>query len=704
MKNITPCFWLIGALILGFTACSDASPGHGPSDTQPAPTDTAMADTTVVKPDTGTGDSVAGDTVTPDTTVDADTQNEPVVVTGLETVPSTGMLVQIAPGESQFLNIKVYLAYSDDTTLDVTDNVLWTTGAPNVVAIGEGGKPMAAGQAQGQSTLIALYQGLYANLTVTVKFTGDSPFIILDEGVTQAEVTAFIKLEKSDNAADAPNWSYPQKGTIIPNGMYPPRLQWQDDLTPGFFQLLMENEDGLKLTIYTKNRYYQPSRDIWTQVGAVSKGTVSLSLTGAADSDVGKAYTADSHHVVSAVATLAGSVYYWEVKTGSIMRLDSDKPVPAAVSVFSDNATNGQCRGCHTLSKDGSKLAYSFNAKGGGDLGMAWTTAPEPEILTPGSGVLAETMTFGPSGNKMVISDLQHMWLADVTPGIFGGAFNLGDIVTVAESGGTQRAQTPAWSPDGSALAYTLSNAGVGLVQGGVGSELTLRFWDDENQTFIDPYVILPTGTLPDRPYHDYPTWTPDSKYLVARNSEKWATSSKNSGLSGLTLVDVSTDQWVELLTAAPVDEHYGRPHFSPFMEGGYYWLVFYTDRPYGNVKTGNGKQLWVTAIDLDASTDSDPSHPAFWLPGQDVTTVNLSGYWAQSYCKIAGDVCTENENCCIGLECIIPPGEVEGSCKDSGCDLPGEYCDWKASNCCPNYICKQSLTGGFSCQPDWSK
>ena len=75
------------------------------------------------------------------------------------------------------------------------------------------------------------------------------------------------------------------------------------------------------------------------------------------------------------------------------MRLDAAAQVPATVPVFSNNAQDGTCRGCHTLSPDGGKLAYSFNAKGMGNLGMAWANDPEPEILPDGSGVVAETMT-----------------------------------------------------------------------------------------------------------------------------------------------------------------------------------------------------------------------------------------------------------------------------------------------------------------------
>jgi hypothetical protein len=694
--------WLIAlALLWLWTGCSDTQDG-------PVGGVDVLVDTGVAVLDGGAVDSENIDT--------GEASNEdiegledivqdqgPVVVTGLETVPSSSMFIETEPGTSLPVAVTVHLAYSDGGKLDVTDDVLWTTSNAQVVDIDPDGNCFVTGQAEGQATLIALYQNMTSTVAVTVKFKGDSPFIVKD-GVDQDDIIAFEKIA-NETTEGAPSWIYPARKTVFPNGMYPPLLQWEGGENT-FFRLRLTNEEGLKVTIYTNQTQYQPTRDLWLAIGSVSKGVIEMELSGSTtlDEDGSKRH-AISHPIVSANASLAGSVYYWEVKSGSIMRLDSTAQIPNTVPVFSDNAEDGKCRGCHTLSPDGGKLAYSFNAKGAGNLGMAWANEPEPEILADGSNVLAETMTYGPSGNQMVIATRYKMWLADVTPGLNDGAYNMGDITNVAASGNTERAATPAWSPDGSALAYSLSFFGPQLTPGGVGSELMLRYWDDENWVFVNPSVLLPTDTFKERPYHDYPTWSPDSKWIVARSTASWATSIPIQGASGLSLVDVKTGAFQELLTAAPAgEEHYGRPAFSPFMEGGYYWLVFYSDRPYGTVKKGSEKQLWVTAIDLDATSDDDPSHPAFWLPGQDASTVNLSGYWAQPYCQPPGDQCVEDEDCCIGSLCNVPEGEAKGTCEDTGCDLPGEYCDWKSSNCCDGYVCKQSLTGTFSCQPDWSE
>ena len=66
-----------------------------------------------------------------------------------------------------------------------------------------------------------------------------------------------------------------------------------------------------------------------------------------------------------------------------------------------------------------------------------------------------------------------------------------------------------------------------------------------------------------------------------------------------------------------------GYPRFTPFVEGGHYWLLFHSTRPYGAVRK---KQLWAMAIDVDAAAGGDPSHPAFHVPGQSLITDNIQG------------------------------------------------------------------------------
>jgi hypothetical protein len=101
-----------------------------------------------------------------------------------------------------------------------------------------------------------------------------------------------------------------------------------------------------------------------------------------------------------------------------------------------------------------------------------------------------------------------------------------------------------------------------------------------------------------------------------------------------------------------------------------------------------NHKQLWVAAVDANLSgATGDPSHPAFWLPGQDPTSANMFGYWTLAPCKPTAESDGGASSCAAGFECC------SGFCRDTGngpvctanptgCHELGEACTM-TSDCC---------------------
>ena len=118
-------------------------------------------------------------------------------------------------------------------------------------------------------------------------------------------------------------------------------------------------------------------------------------------------------------------------------------------------------------------------------------------------------------------------------------------------------------------------------------------------------------------------------------------------------------------------------PTTAPQQIGGYYWVAFTSRRLYGNVATVNPwwsdprwapiggqygpttKKIWVTAVDSDAiakaGAGTDPSHPPFYLPGQELLAGNAKAYWSIPACiqpsstKSAATLCDSNLDCCGG-------------------------------------------------------
>ena len=661
------------ACCVGIWACSDP-PGAGAGDVMVTP-DVAVVDVPV--PDVGSPEPDGP----PEVSVDLGTP--PPTVVGLAIHPST-LALQVAQGEQTPLGLEVVLVYSDDTEVLVTDEVIWTFSDTAIAGVDDDNQPVATGLFSGQVLVVVVHQGLHAQCSVSISLILPDP--VLTEGMNGSQVSAFEAGEIWEEE-DAPTWSYPLEGAVMPRGLLPPVIQW-DAGPSAWFRLRLENTQGFTVTVYTTSSSYQPTREHWEALGVVAGGPVTLELVGATSLEPDDPrHVAPIRQVVLADATLDGSVYYWEVKGGSIMRLDTYDLTPAAEPVFPEG---GACRGCHTLSRDGSRLAFVYNAKGSGDVGVAWSQSPDPPILGAGSGAYGSQMAFGPTADHLVIANMERMFLADVTPGQENGYSVMQDIV-VLDDPSLERVETPAWSPDGSALVYAYSPYVVD------GTDLHLRFWDDETQTFGAPAVILSKTDVPGRKHLGYPTWSPDSSWIVT----KAATTFMEKAPFPLILLHTGSGAWTELTQGSPAEYSHGQPSFSPFMEGGYYWLLFYSNRPYGNIKPDARKQLWVMAIHMDGTTEVDPSHAPFWLPGQDVTTTNLSGYWSNPVCSYEGELCLGNDDCCIGHLCSFDPVLEMGFCSPTGCTVPGEYCDAKGENCCEDYSCQQNLSGTFSCQPD---
>ncbi len=109
-------------------------------------------------------------------------------------------------------------------------------------------------------------------------------------------------------------------------------------------------------------------------------------------------------------------------------------------------------------------------------------------------------------------------------------------------------------------------------------------------------------------------------------------------------------------------------PTMLPQQTGGYSWVLFTSRRLYGNVATINPywsdprfkdisiqpttKKLWVAAIKNGPTPGTDPSFPAFYLPGQELLAGNSRGYWVLDACKVPGaptaaNVCDTDSDCC---------------------------------------------------------
>src|SRR5690606_1049911 len=107
-------------------------------------------------------------------------------------------------------------------------------------------------------------------------------------------------------------------------------------------------------------------------------------------------------------------------------------------------------------------------------------------------------------------------------------------------------------------------------------------------------------------------------------------------------------------------------------------------------------KKLWVAAVDLTAPPGTDPSHPAFYLPAQELLAGNARGFWVLDPCRMDGEECESGDQCCNGFcspsgqsqsdPLICSPTPPECSMPQEKCDTAADCCD--ATNLCINGFC----------------
>ena len=109
-------------------------------------------------------------------------------------------------------------------------------------------------------------------------------------------------------------------------------------------------------------------------------------------------------------------------------------------------------------------------------------------------------------------------------------------------------------------------------------------------------------------------------------------------------------------------------------------------------------RQLWGAAIDIsaDGTYTKDPSHPAFYVTGQELGTGNHRAFAALDPCRKDGDTCSSGIDCCGGF-CYLNDNEIDpkGTCgpKMMMCSRQDERCSI-ASDCCGSDVPLTCIAG----------
>jgi len=636
-------------------------------------------------------------------------------VVSLAIVPPT-VTVEVIDGVAAPVPFQAIATFEDQTTAAI--DAYWSIDRPVLgLVTPTGGAFTASGSLGGVGVITASVDA--ASVSATAEVT-------VNLHVTQNPANlppGDLGLFDTPDANPSGTLLYPYDKTVFARGLLPPELMWSGG-APGDVYRVQLREDHFEVTIYTAAEppsAFLMAKELWSQLTESNHGEdvqVSISrLSG------GVAHAPMLSTWKVAQGSLRGTIYYWAVNTGQLMKITPGADLPevvfdsgpadqlgtpappnydGTVPPWSIGVEGKRCVACHTVSRDGSTLAAVFERKNSapspwGTIDLTGSPPGVVQMSRYDAATLYVALT--PDGKQAVHNEFDlTMRLADAQTGA---------ALPSALDAMVDKTADPAFSPDGKLLAFSSNVTGSYPVEFWR-ADLDVFDFDQATLTFSNRRQIAPGGTLAIA----FPSFTPNSKWVVYQKGDysRAKYGANQVGHNDLHMVDVDATfgeipldaaNGVGVLDAKNRQLNY-QPTVNPISVGGYSWVVFVSPRDYGNKMAAaadptyeNRKQLWVAAVDTNPQPGEDPSHPAFWLPGQDLTTINMSGYWALAPCQQEGGSCNEGFECCTGFcqpdaqgnyACVPPPG---------GCSHIGEACS-TAADCCDSGA---DCIGGFCAQ-----
>ena len=452
--------------------------------------------------------------------------------------------------------------------------------------------------------------------------------------------------DQPPTGAQSPTIAYPLDGAVMPVTAAAPDIQWEGAAATGdLYRVHVVGGLATVDTIIAVTPGFKldslPLGNDWQTIVQSTHGAPVTINVDHWDAQTG-AQRSTPITVKAVQAQVTGVIYYWDLSQGIIQRIDGTgraAAIPNPPPSPSD-ATN-HCVACHVVSRDGRYLAGEL--WGGGDKGAVFdlsnpailTSTPAPTVApVGGTSYTSLFSTFNADATRLMTNPGTVLQLVDPQTG-----------TSVATNGVAlpTMAAHPSWSPDGNSIAF-VNNISLS----GAAAPWAVDYDRGDLQvipalggdTFGAPVALVNAATAgPSYAAPSWPTFTPDSKYIAyaagVNSRGRNAVNNVETLFPGsLFLIATAGGPTTRLDTACGGVADCYLPNFSPYDDGGYVWLVFYSLRDYGNALDGTKgtqrRQMWVTAIDKSKlGSGLDPSSVPYWLPLQDSKTENMSSFWA---------------------------------------------------------------------------
>jgi hypothetical protein len=606
-------------------------------------------------------------------------------IPGLESLSVTPASARIAddgqePGETAMFRA---LGRFADGERDVTDEVAWSIEDRALGSIDLG--VLTTRSVGGRSNVVASSGAVDARAEVEITVSS----VMIDDRVPPNAADLFASPTATE-AVDAAMLEivYPSDETMFPQNMGRVTHQWRAGAGLDLFQVSFESP-LVHLRLYTVDRFFVPDPPTWAALaGSHAGSSVQMTVRGLEQASPGRVYRSSTVTYYYSRASVGGAAYYWSTRTQALMRATLDAPI--ATQIYPAPGTSHPCTGCHSISRDGRRIAVSSDER------LRVISAPGGEELVS-NNVRYGWGAFDPTGTRLLISHDGNLALYDAETGT-----KITDVPLPLEKSATH----PDWSPDGTQIALTFAQPRMGEteaedVKNKEVKETSLALISVEaNNTFGAPVILVRSQSEDDT--FAFPSFSPDGRYIAyvrIRRDSRDAISSVVYLIPREGGAPVAMDRLNRRVGERSGVMNLGNtmPAWAPSSRPEISWLVFSSIRDYGEVLSGAARdQLWGAAIDTArAAIGDDPSYAAFWLPFQSSEDGNHRALWStdpSDVCPSTVDLCGNGlDDDCNGAaddSCCAAIAELCGNMLDDDCDgARDEGCGCAAAEICLNMI-----------------
>ncbi len=528
--------------------------------------------------------------------------------------PPTSELL-ILDGVPATADFTATLTYPDGDSRDVTNEVRFSVDSAYGAFNGKTLSMTSAGKTQ----VLALWQDKVGTAMVIARLKT----VRVDPSLPSGAAGWFSMPE---DPTRAPSVVYPAENVAMPRNLGDFEVHWTDARND-VFEVSLKTEFADVRAIVPGTPGMMPQGK-WTAFLAAEwlaavgfEQTVTYQVRGVDSTNPISVGSAAPRLVRLTNEQMLGGLYYWAATAENngaygIFRHDMSHPGQPAEQFYTTAQTSGRCVACHVLSRDGSRMAITFDGgNGSATLVDVGTKTPQTESRAWNFG------TFTPDGTKFFAVHDGTMTLINSSDQSLIG--------TVSASGYISH---PDVSADGTKLVYVQKSSGGSDWDFTTGKLIT-RSFDAATNTF-GPEQMLVSDTN----NNFYPSFSPDGQWVLFNRAASG--SSYNNANASLWVVKADgSSPAIELAGAngaMGMTNSWGR--WAPFAQTigaanePMFWITVSSKRDFGvRLVSIKRPQLWMTPFYPDrAMQQVDPSETAFRLPFQNIDSNNHIAQWTE--------------------------------------------------------------------------